>query len=139
MQYCLLCYKYITRQQQRISLTPFFTSLSKLEMPLNIAAWLPAPKAKLEIKSAPYPSVGKNDIIVKIGAVAINLVDWILQDIGDRVFRWLKFPFVLGTDTAGEIVEVGEAVTRFNIGDRVVYHAARNSKEYNDSALRQGT
>ena len=110
------------------------TSLSKLEMPPNITAWLPALKVKLEVKSAPYSSVGKNDIIVKNGAVAINPADWILQDMGNRVFSWLRFPFVLGTDATGEIVEVGNAVTRFKLGDRIVYHAAGTSKEFNDSA-----
>ncbi len=103
-------------------------------MPPNIAAWLPGPKAKLEIKSAPYPFAGKDDIIVKNGAVAINPIDWTLQYMGNRVFNWIKFPSIIGTDAAGEIVEVGNAVTRFKLGDRVVYHAAGNSKEYNDSA-----
>ena len=100
----------------------------------NIAAWLPALKAKLEIKSAPYPSVGKNDILIKNGAVAINPIDWVLQDMGNRVFSWIKFPSILGTDAAGEIVEVGSAVTRFELGDRVVYQAVGKSKDPNDSA-----
>ena len=50
------------------------------------------------------------------------------------MFIWLRFPFVQGTDAAGEIVEVGNAVPRFELGDRVVYRAAENSKEYKDSA-----
>ena len=53
---------------------------------------------------------------------------------GNRVFNWIKFPFIIGTDAAGEIVEVGNAVTRFKLGDRVVYHAAGKSKNCNDSA-----
>ena len=53
---------------------------------------------------------------------------------GNRVFNWIKFPFIIGTDAAGEIVEVGNAVPRFKLGDLVVYHAARKSKNCNDSA-----
>ena len=135
LQFCLLCFKYLGHlPAAKNSLIPFSTSLFTPEMSPNIAAWLPAPKAKLEVKSAPYPSVGKNDIVVKNGAVAINPVDWVLQDLGNRVFSWLRFPFVLGTDAAGEIVGVGNAVTRFKLGDRVVYHAAGNSKDINNSA-----
>ena len=35
-------------------------------------------------------------------------------------FDWLKVPCVTGCDVAGEVIEVGNGVTRFEKGDRVM-------------------
>jgi len=43
-------------------------------VPDNAAAWLPAKHAKIEVRPAPYRSPGKNEIVVKNGAVAVNPV-----------------------------------------------------------------
>jgi len=103
-------------------------------MPSNKAAWLMGSKINpLEIKSAPYTSPRENEIVVKNGAVAINPADWMKQDL-DMVFSWVKYPFILGTDVAGEVVEIGRAVTRFKVGDRVLGFAIALNKECNDSA-----
>ncbi len=103
-------------------------------MPTNTAAWLVVPHTKLEVKSAPYTHPHENEIVVKNHAVAINPVDWIFQVAGNIVFRWIKYPFVLGADLAGEVVEVGKDVTRFNVGDRVLGHAVGTDKNRNSSA-----
>ena len=92
-------------------------------MPSNKAAWLTAVKAPLEVRAAPYTSPCDNEMVIKNGAVAINPVDWMKQEMGDMIFSWIKYPFIMGTDVAGEVVEVGRAVTRFKIGDRVIGHA----------------
>ena len=66
--------------------------------------------------------------------MAINPVDWIIQDLGTVGFSWIKHPFVFGYDTAGEVVEIGPGVTRFKVGDRVVGHANGTDKQYNNPA-----
>jgi NADPH:quinone reductase-like Zn-dependent oxidoreductase len=105
-------------------------------MPTNTAAWLTGAKGiPLQVKPAPYTSPRENEIVIKNGAVAINPIDWMLQDQGTSLmFTWLKYPFVLGTDVAGEVVEIGSRVTRFNIGDRVVGHAVGKDQKRNRSA-----
>ncbi len=105
-------------------------------MPSNSAAWLTAIKAPLEIKSAPYTSPKNNEVVIKNGAVAINPIDWMKgqSDMGGLIFSWIKPPFVLGEDVAGEVVEIGSAVTRFRLGDRVVGHAVGIEEKYNNSA-----
>ncbi|CAD6594524.1 MAG: hypothetical protein ASARMPRED_000587 [Alectoria sarmentosa] len=104
-------------------------------MPSNTAAWQTAPKVKpLEVKSAPYTSPRENEIVIKNGAVAINPIDWIIQDMGKMMFSSLTYPFILGLDTAGEVVEVGPGVTRFKVGDRVVGHANGTDEKYNSPA-----
>jgi len=103
-------------------------------MPINTAAWLTAKQANLEIKPAPYTHPREDEIVVKNHAVAINLIDWLIQVTGNSIFRWITYPFVLGEDVAGEVVEVGKAVTRFNVGDRVLGHAVGTDKDSNTSA-----
>lgn len=66
------------------------------------------------------PKAGKGEVIIKNQAIAINPVDWKIQDYG----IFLKnYPMVLGTDVAGEVHEVGEGVTHVKKGDRVLGHA----------------
>jgi NADPH:quinone reductase-like Zn-dependent oxidoreductase len=89
-------------------------------MPTNTAAWINAKRAKLEVRPAPYTSPGDDQIVIRNYAVAINPLDWIIQVAGNVAYRWLKYPTVLGSDVAGEVVEVGKAVTRFRVGDRVL-------------------
>jgi NADPH:quinone reductase-like Zn-dependent oxidoreductase len=79
--------------------------------------------ARLEVGPAPYTSPGEDQIVVRNHAVAIDPLDWIIQVDGNLAYRWLKYPTVLGSDVAGEVVEVGRAVTRFRVGDRVLGHA----------------
>ena len=92
-------------------------------MPINTAAWLPAKYAKLEVGPAAYVSPSANEIVIRTHAVAINPVDWAKQRMGDIAFGWVKYPAVLGSDVAGEVVEVGPGVSRFKVGDRVFGHA----------------
>jgi len=103
-------------------------------MPTNTAAWLGANRAPLDVRPAPYTTPGANEIVVKNHAVAVNPLEWILQVVGDVIFPWLKYPFVLGSDVAGEVVEVGAGVTRFAAGDRVLGHAVGTDKDANTSA-----
>ncbi|KAI8575776.1 hypothetical protein K450DRAFT_260143 [Umbelopsis ramanniana AG] len=104
--------------------------------PINTAAWLPAKQANpLEVKSAPYTPPSADQVVVKNHAVAINPVDYIIQNMGNLIFAWLKYPFILGTDLAGEIVEVGgDAASRFKIGDRVLALAAGTDRDRNNPA-----
>lgn len=102
-------------------------------MPTNAAAWLRAKHGQLEVGPAPYPRPREGEVVVRNHAVAVNPLDWILQDVA-LVFPWIKYPFVLGADLAGEVVEVGPGVTRFAVGDRVLGHAVGTDRTRNSSA-----
>ncbi|KAL8926857.1 MAG: hypothetical protein Q9208_002666 [Pyrenodesmia sp. 3 TL-2023] len=87
-------------------------------MASNSAAWLVGEKVKpLEVREAPYTLPGDDEILVKNAAVAINPVDWVVQDMA--IFP-KTYPTILGTDLAGEVVEVGKSVSKFKKGDRVL-------------------
>lgn len=103
-------------------------------MPTNTAAWLGPKHAALEVKAAPYTEPGPNEMVVKNRALAINPLDWIIQLAGNVIYPWIKYPFVVGSDVAGEVVQVGSAVTRFTVGDRVLAHAVGTDKDTNSSA-----
>lgn len=90
-------------------------------MSTNKAAWLPAPKANpLSVQPAPYTPPAPDELLIRNAAVAINPVDWHLQD--NAIFP-LPYPTILGHDVAGTVVEVGSAVQDFKPGDRVLAHA----------------
>lgn len=92
--------------------------------PSNTAAWLTKPKTPLSVSSAPYTPPGPNQIVVRSRAIAVNYCDWAKQDLGSMLFPWVKLPFVMGEDVAGEVVEVGPgAGASFKVGDRVLGHA----------------
>ncbi|KAL4774745.1 chaperonin 10-like protein [Aspergillus nidulans var. acristatus] len=101
--------------------------------PKNRAAWIPAKKViPFKVGDAPYTRPGPGQVVVKNGAVAINPFDWVLQFIGPALAGYIRYPFIFGTDVAGEVVEVGPGVTRFAVGDRVCGSATAIAKEVND-------
>lgn len=103
-------------------------------MPANTAAWINAGHARLEAGPAPYTPPGDDQIVIRNHAVAVNPVDWIIQVAGHLAYRWLSYPTVLGSDVAGEVIEVGRAVTRFRAGDRVLGHAVGTDKDADRAA-----
>ena len=72
--------------------------------------------------------------MVRARAVAVNPIDGLPGFARRVVLPWLRYPAVLGTDVAGDVVEVGSAVTRFQIGDRVLGHAAGVERSHNRAA-----
>lgn len=87
-------------------------------MPSNTAAWQPKPGVSLEIKDTPYTSPPADSVVIKNHAIALNPIDFKLQDIA--IFPFLSYPTILGMDSAGEVVEVGSGVSMFKVGDRVL-------------------
>jgi NADPH:quinone reductase-like Zn-dependent oxidoreductase len=103
-------------------------------MPSNSAAWIPARNAPLEVGPAPITAPGPDQLLIRNHAVAVNPLEWVIQVAGRVAYTWLTYPFVLGADLAGEVVEVGSAVTRFRAGDRVLALAVGTDKDANRSA-----
>jgi NADPH:quinone reductase-like Zn-dependent oxidoreductase len=103
-------------------------------MTQNTALWLPAKRAPLKVGPAPYTAPVANEIVVRAHAVAVNPIDRLIQPIGNLIAPWLRYPVVLGSDIAGEVVEVGSGVTRFRTGDRVLAHAISLDKPHGEAA-----
>jgi NADPH:quinone reductase-like Zn-dependent oxidoreductase len=102
--------------------------------PANEAVWLRRPLGRPELGPAPYTPAAGTDVVIRTRAIAVNPVD-VMPGIARRFgFRWLSYPAVLGSDVAGEVVEVGPAVSRFRVGDRVLGHALGIEKSHNRPA-----
>ena len=68
----------------------------------------------------PEPPIGPNDVKVRVRACSVNRLD-LFTRAGVRGTRLpLSEPHVLGGDVAGDVVEVGQEVTRVAAGNRVV-------------------
>lgn len=89
--------------------------------PINSAAWQAGIGAKLNVGPCDYTHPGNGEITIRNVALAINPADWILQ--GMSIGGSMAYPMILGNDVAGEVVEVGDGVSRFAVGDRVVGQA----------------
>ena len=75
--------------------------------------------ARPEFAELPPPTVGPDEILVKVHAVGLNPIDNMIPQGTFKPLLKLDLPAVLGSDLAGVVVEVGSRVTRFRPGDAV--------------------
>jgi L-iditol 2-dehydrogenase len=80
----------------------------------------------IRIEGIPKPDIGSDEILLKVMASGIcgtDVVEW---------YRLPKAPRVLGHEATGIIAEVGEKVTKYNVGDRVFvsHHVPCNKCRY---------
>ncbi len=71
---------------------------------------------KVEIRDIPKPQISADQVLIKSHSCGVCGSDLHIF-LGKHAFR--KPPVILGHEIAGEIVEIGSAVSGFNIGDRV--------------------
>ncbi len=64
------------------------------------------------------PKPGPGEVLVKVLASGINRFDHYIRE--GSVTPELPFPHILGADASGEVAELGEGVTDFRVGERVV-------------------
>lgn len=83
---------------------------------------------KLAEIAEPEPAAG--ELKVRVAAAGINPIDWKLRSGALRARAPLAFPMVLGRDVAGEVVAVGDGVTEFEKGDRVMGLVQHGYAEY---------
>jgi NADPH:quinone reductase-like Zn-dependent oxidoreductase len=70
----------------------------------------------LRYKDVPDPQLRKDQVLIRVRACALNHLDvWVRKGLPG-----VKLPHILGSDIAGEIVEVGEYITGFQPGQRVL-------------------
>lgn len=80
----------------------------------------------VRLEEMPMPRIGPGELLVKVLASGIcgsDVMEW---------YRIARAPLVLGHEIAGEIVEVGEGVERYKVGDRVFvsHHVPCNTCRY---------
>jgi NADPH:quinone reductase-like Zn-dependent oxidoreductase len=70
----------------------------------------------LRYEAAPDPILCKDQVLVRIRACALNHLDIFVR----KGLPGVKLPHILGSDISGEIAEIGEYVTGFQKGQRVL-------------------
>ncbi|MFF0947763.1 NADP-dependent oxidoreductase [Rhizobium leguminosarum] len=76
-------------------------------------------KGALRLANLPEPELQDNDVLVRIQATAVNLLDSKVRDGEFKLILPYRPPFVLGHDVAGTVVKAGSRVRRFKVGDQV--------------------
>ena len=80
----------------------------------------------IRVEEVPTPKIGPGELLVRVEASGIcgsDVMEW---------YRIHKAPLVLGHEIAGEVVEVGEGVAKYKVGDRVSasHHVPCNTCHY---------
>ncbi len=75
------------------------------------------PPEVIQFGELPAPKPGPTQCLVRVAAVDVNPIDTYVR--GGMIPAKLSFPFILGRDLAGTVVETGPKVKRFTPGDRV--------------------
>jgi threonine 3-dehydrogenase len=77
------------------------------------------PEKGIWMEDVPKPSVGVNDVLIKIKKTAICGTDLHIYKWDDWSQKNIKTPLVIGHEYVGEIVDMGRGVENLKIGDRV--------------------
>src|SRR5215204_4254978 len=65
----------------------------------------------------PVPKPVATECLVEVRAVDVNPIDTYIRS--GSIASKIQFPYILGRDLAGKVVETGDKVSRFKPGDRV--------------------
>ncbi len=75
------------------------------------------PPSVIQVGDLPIPEPGDGQVLVKVGAAALNPIDTYIRN-GANYWELPK-PFITGSDLAGTIESVGPNTSRYMVGQRV--------------------
>ena len=75
------------------------------------------PPENIQVGDLPKPVAKKNELLIRVAAVSVNPIDTYVRNGAN--FWELPTPFIVGSDFAGTVEEIGPDATRFKPGDRV--------------------
>jgi len=77
------------------------------------------PEKGIWMEEVDIPTIGVNDVLVKIRKTAICGTDLHIYKWDEWSQNTIKTPMIIGHEYVGEVAEIGAGVTGFKIGDRV--------------------
>ena len=83
-----------------------------------VLSYEPGPPEALRLSDLPEPAPGPGELLVRVRACAINYPDVLI--IEDKYQMRPPRPFAPGGEVAGEVIAVGEGVTDWQVGERLV-------------------
>jgi L-iditol 2-dehydrogenase len=80
----------------------------------------------IRIEELPIPTIGAGEILMRVEASGVcgsDVLEW---------YRVQRAPLVLGHEIAGQVIEVGQGIDKFKVGDRIVaaHHVPCNTCTY---------
>lgn len=78
----------------------------------------------LHTETLPVPRPGAGQVLIRLDAAGIGVWDPYVRS-GELDLGEARFPRVIGNDGAGEVIALGEGVSRFRVGDRVYAYSFR--------------
>lgn len=73
----------------------------------------------LTMRDEPVPEIGSTDVLIKVRKTAICGTDVHIWNWDEWSAATIPVPMITGHEFCGEIVEIGSAVTRYQVGQRV--------------------
>jgi 2-desacetyl-2-hydroxyethyl bacteriochlorophyllide A dehydrogenase len=77
------------------------------------------PPSVLQYGDVDLPLIKPDQMLVKVYASSVNPIDWKIRQGMLQVLTGWAFPIILGFDVSGEVIEVGDRVTRYKPGDLI--------------------
>lgn len=71
-----------------------------------------------KVREVPVPSVGPDELLVRVLAAGVNPLDLKIRD-GGKIAEDVSFPLVLGQDASGVVAQVGPGVIQFGAGAEI--------------------
>ncbi len=79
----------------------------------------------LKYESVPDPVAGEGEVLIRVAASSVNPIDYKLRSGEARSYYPLELPAIIGLDFSGIVREVGEKVSDFKVGDKVMGFASK--------------
>ncbi|WP_029284903.1 NADP-dependent oxidoreductase [Pedobacter sp. R20-19] len=76
-------------------------------------------KGDLQLVDVPMPEVGDNEVLIKVHAASVNLLDSKIKSGAFKLILPYKLPLILGHDVTGIITQIGQNVKHLKVGDKV--------------------
>jgi len=73
----------------------------------------------LQYADVELPQLKPEQMLVRVYATSVNPIDWKIRKGMLKLLTGNQFPIILGFDVSGEVVEVGDRVSRFKPGDSI--------------------
>ncbi|KAH7233368.1 chaperonin 10-like protein [Fusarium tricinctum] len=83
----------------------------------HLAAQVPAAKAPLQVREIETPQPGPHELLVKNQIIALQPID---AKIAKVAMLPIPYPAILGSSFAGTVEQIGDQVTGFQVGDKVI-------------------
>jgi NADPH:quinone reductase-like Zn-dependent oxidoreductase len=95
---------------------------------------------QLQLRALPDPRPKADEVLVRVRAAGVNPIDWKIRQGQLRFIIRPNYPYVPGSDIAGEVVAAGPEAAPFKSGDPVVgFVAPRRGGGYAELAVAKKT